>query len=502
MSTKNFSSLGLDEGLLSVLREEGYSEPSPIQLLAIEPILAGRDLLGLAQTGTGKTAAFALPIIQNLLQSPDWVAPRGARVLILAPTRELAIQIDESFATYGRKSGLRRACIFGGVGSSAQERALRDGVDILTATPGRLLDLAGQGKLSISQVQTVVFDEADRMFDMGFIHDIKRIVALLPKKRQTLLFSATMPKALKEFTATFLTKPVQAEVPHDRPSAENIEQRLLYVEKINKRHLLSAIIKEDGFSRVIVFTRTKHGANRLSSQLGADGLEAQALHANKSQGQRQRTMRAFREGKLPILVATDIAARGIDVDDIELVVNFDLPNEAETYVHRIGRTARAGAAGLAISFCTPEEKDLLRNIERFLRIRIPIQDEHPFAIDPETPPMAAPSKVASKGRPEPSKAAPKGRPESSKVAPKPRPEPSKAAPKPRPPRPGKQEPKTSQRGRPAGKPTEKGRPAQNRDAQPGNIRLTARKGLEVEEFGVASLFNQARPRKKTGRREN
>ena len=397
----DFASLGLKDPVLSAVREEGYTTPTPIQVEAVPALLAGRDLLGIAQTGTGKTAAFALPIIQRLLASPKRHTPKTTRVLVVAPTRELAAQIDQSFAAYGRGAHLNRACVFGGVGSVPQEKTLSRGVDVLTATPGRLLDLIERGHLVLSSVETVVLDEADRMFDMGFIRDVKRIVALLPKNRQTLLFSATMPPEIEAFADTLLKDPVRAAVPSTQPTADRVDQKVLFVSKDDKRKLLTAILKEDGFTRVIVFTKTKHGANRLVKQLAAEGVGADAIHANKSQNQRTRTMGAFRSGDVSVLVATDLAARGIDVDDIELVVNFDLPNEPETYIHRIGRTARAGNEGMAVSFCDAEERPLLRDIERLVGFRIPVELDHPFRLEIE-PLRDAPKSAARPQRPRPS----------------------------------------------------------------------------------------------------
>ena len=401
MNPSDFASLGLVEPVLSAVKDEGYTIPTPIQVESVPAVLAGRDLLGIAQTGTGKTAAFALPLIQRMLADPRKHNPRTCRILVVAPTRELAAQIDQSFAVYGKGANLSRACVFGGVGSIPQERALVRGVDVLTATPGRLLDLIDRGHLILSLVETVVLDEADRMFDMGFIRDVKRIVALLPAKRQTLLFSATMPPEIEAFADPILTDPVRVAVPSAQPTADRVDQKVLFVAKDDKRRLLAAILKEDGFERVLIFTKTKHGANRLVKQLAVEGIEADAIHANKSQNQRTRTMDAFRTGKVMVLVATDLAARGIDVDDIELVVNFDLPNEPETYIHRIGRTARAGAEGIAVSFCDSEERTLLRDIERLVGFRIPVELDHPFRLEVEPlrderptsgrPPRPAPS---------------------------------------------------------------------------------------------------------------
>jgi ATP-dependent RNA helicase RhlE len=371
MNETNFDTLGLEPAILRALSEKGYEKPTPIQAAAIPSLLEGRDLLGCAQTGTGKTAAFALPIIQILSGKPARILPKSVRVLVVAPTRELAAQIDESFADYAKHKQLSRACIFGGVGKSPQEKALVRGVDVLTATPGRLLDLHGEGKLRLDTVEIVVLDEADRMLDMGFIKDVRRIVALLPKERQTLLFSATMPPSIAELASTILRKPVRIDISPESPTVELIEQSVIYAEKNDKRHLLAAIIDAVQINRALVFTRTKHGADRLVRSLEKAGIASAAIHANKSQNNRTRALESFRSGKTRILVATDLAARGIDVDGITHVFNFELPNEPETYVHRIGRTARAGADGIAIAFCDNEEKPLLRDIERLIGKKIP-----------------------------------------------------------------------------------------------------------------------------------
>ena len=371
MNETNFDTLGLEPAILRALSEKGYEKPTPIQAAAIPSLLEGRDLLGCAQTGTGKTAAFALPIIQILSGRPARIQPKSVRVLVVAPTRELAAQIDESFADYAKHMKLSRACIFGGVGKSPQEKSLVRGVDVLTATPGRLLDLHGEGKLRLDAVEIVVLDEADRMLDMGFIKDVRRIVALLPRERQTLLFSATMPPSIAELASTILRKPVRIDISPESPTVELIDQSVIYAEKNDKRHLLAAIIDAAQINRALVFTRTKHGADRLVRSLEKAGIASAAIHANKSQNNRTRALESFRSGKTRILVATDLAARGIDVDGITHVFNFELPNEPETYVHRIGRTARAGADGIAIAFCDNEEKALLRDIEKLIGKKIP-----------------------------------------------------------------------------------------------------------------------------------
>jgi ATP-dependent RNA helicase RhlE len=379
MVHSDFESLGLMPACLEALRHEGYAKPTPIQSASIPSLIAGRDLLGCAQTGTGKTAAFALPTIQRLTTIQNKRQPRKARSLIVAPTRELAIQIDVSFGAYGRKTELRRACVYGGVGKVPQIKAMERGVDVLVATPGRLLDLIGEGAIDLSAVEIVVFDEADRMLDMGFIHDVRKIIALLPKKRQTLLFSATMPSEIESLARSLLDDPVRVDIEPEKPTIELISQSLYYVEKGCKRDLLVHLIKELGVTRAVVFSRTKHGADRIAKTLHAAGIPSGVIHANKGQGNRTKTMEAFRAGETPVLVATDLAARGIDVDDISHVFNFDMPTEPETYVHRIGRTARAGASGNAISFCDTEEKRLLKQVERLLGTTIPVIKQHPYA---------------------------------------------------------------------------------------------------------------------------
>ena len=376
----SFEHLALVEPIRRALKDEGYAVPTPIQAQAIPQLLAGRDLLGIAQTGTGKTAAFALPILQRLAASRGQAGlqRKTARCLVLTPTRELALQIGDSFRAYGRHLGLRSLVIFGGVGQNPQVAGMARGVDILTATPGRLLDLIGQGHLRLDAIETVVLDEADRMLDMGFIHDVKKIVALLPKQRQTLLFSATMPTAIARLAAGILRDPVRVEVTPPSTTVELIEQRVAFVERAGKREMLCAMLREAALARVLVFTRTKHTANRVAEQLTRAGFSAEAIHGNKSQGARQRALEGFRAGHVRVLVATDIAARGIDVDGITHVVNYELPNVPDTYVHRIGRTARAGAAGAAISLCDGEERAYLKDIERTIGRKVPVLDAQAF----------------------------------------------------------------------------------------------------------------------------
>ncbi len=373
-----FSDLALSEPLLRALDKEGYSTPTPIQAAAIPALLEGRDLLGIAQTGTGKTAAFTLPILQRLAGDNRRARPRSARALILTPTRELAIQIGESVAAYGRFLRIGSTVVFGGVGQVPQVNKMKRGVDVLIATPGRLLDLMDQGHIELSSLQVFVLDEADRMLDMGFIQPVRRVAAALPRERQTLLFSATMPKEISGLAASLLKEPVRVEVTPVATTAEKIDQKVLFVEKANKRALLASLLERGDITRALVFTRTKHGANKLAEQLGKGGVRADAIHGNKSQSARQRALADFKAGRVRVLVATDIAARGIDVDGISHVINFDLPNEPESYVHRIGRTARAGAEGIALSFCDRDERAFLADIEKTIRQPVPVDADHPW----------------------------------------------------------------------------------------------------------------------------
>ncbi|MGF1591904.1 MAG: DEAD/DEAH box helicase [Kiloniellaceae bacterium] len=375
--TPAFGDLGLAEPLLRALTAANYTTPTPIQAQAIPALLQGRDMLGLAQTGTGKTAAFALPILQQLAEVKTNPAPKSVRALILAPTRELAVQIGDSFKTYGRNLRLRHAVILGGVSQGPQVRALSRGVDILIATPGRLMDLLNQRHIRLDQVSHLVLDEADRMLDMGFIRDVRKIVAALPARRHSLLFSATMPAEVAKLAAEMLHNPVRVEVTPQKIAVERIEQSVYHVSTADKRVLLENLLRDPAFGRVIIFTRTKHRANRVAEQLDKAGISADAIHGNKSQNARQRALDAFRSGRARVLVATDIAARGIDVPGITHVINYELPNEPESYVHRIGRTARAGAGGAAISFCDAEERAYLRDIERLTRQRLEVIGEAP-----------------------------------------------------------------------------------------------------------------------------
>ncbi|MBW4436785.1 MAG: DEAD/DEAH box helicase [Pleurocapsa minor GSE-CHR-MK-17-07R] len=365
------------EPLLRAVKAQGYTTPTPIQEQAIPHVLEGRDLVGIAQTGTGKTASFALPILQRLSQSQPR-APRAIRVLVLSPTRELASQIAENFNAYGKNLRMRSTVVFGGVGQHPQVDALRRGVEILVATPGRLLDLMEQGFVRLNNVEVFVLDEADRMLDMGFINDVRKIIATLPRERQTLLFSATMPDAIQDLAAHMLKNPVRVEVVPQATTVEKIEQSVYFVDKSNKRALLEHLLSDASTARVLVFTRTKHGANKLVEALLKSGYSADAIHGNKSQGAREKALDSFKRGKTRVLVATDIAARGIDVDNITHVINYELPYEPESYVHRIGRTARAGASGTAFAFCDAEERKLLRDIIKLIRIDINVVTDHPY----------------------------------------------------------------------------------------------------------------------------
>jgi ATP-dependent RNA helicase RhlE len=369
-----FLALGLAEPITRALVDEQYATPTPIQSQTIPQVLAARDVVGIAQTGTGKTAAFALPILNHLAKNPRRPEPRSCRVLVLSPTRELSAQIVESFETYGRYVRPRVALAIGGVPLNRQIRACAGGLDVLVATPGRLLDLMQQRAIQLDRVEVFVLDEADRMLDMGFIHDIRRVVTKLPAKRQTLFFSATMPKEIADLASHMLRDPVRVAVTPAATTVERVEQRVMHVDRNGKTELLAEILRGETIERVLVFTRTKRGADKVVRALAKSGLAAEAIHGNKSQNQRERVLAAFRSGHLRTLVATDIAARGIDVDGISHVINYDLPNIPESYVHRIGRTARAGADGVAISFCDAEERAYLRDIEKLIRMSIPATD--------------------------------------------------------------------------------------------------------------------------------
>jgi len=373
-----FQDLELIEPIQKALQKEGYEIPTPIQAEAIPIVLEGHDLLGCAQTGTGKTAAFSIPIIQKLYEQKDAGGRRAIKALVLTPTRELAIQIDESFAAYGRYTGLRHTVIFGGVGQKPQTDALQRGVDVLIATPGRLLDLINQGFIKLNTLEYFVLDEADRMLDMGFIHDIKRILPLLPKRRQSLFFSATMPPEIERLAATILHDPEKVEVTPRSSTVEKIEQSVYFVEKKEKISLLKELLKDESLESVLVFTRTKHGADKVARFLTKANIGAEAIHGNKSQNARQRALGNFKDHTTRVLIATDIAARGIDVDHLTHVINYELPNVPETYVHRIGRTGRAGRSGVAFSFCDAEEVPLLKDIHKLIGKQIPVAGGHMF----------------------------------------------------------------------------------------------------------------------------
>ena len=393
-----FKSLNIIEPILKAVREEGYTTPTAIQVQAIPIVLQGTDLLGCAQTGTGKTAAFAIPILQLLSANKTYHKKRKVRSLIVTPTRELAIQIGESFKAYGRHTGLTYIVIFGGVHQNPQTSALHNGVDIVIATPGRLLDLMNQGHLTLHDVEIFVLDEADRMLDMGFIHDVKRILAALPKKRQSLFFSATILPEIIKLASTILHNPSKVSVTPDSLTVDIIKQSVYFVDKGNKNALLVEILKDKDIKTALVFTRTKHGADKVMQNLLRHHIKAEAIHGNKAQNARQRALSNFKAQTTRVLVATDIAARGIDVDDMEYVINFEMPNVPETYVHRIGRTGRAGAKGTAFSFCDAEEKAYLRDIEKLISQKIPIVENHPFPLIDHNPVKAPTRHSARQGQ--------------------------------------------------------------------------------------------------------
>ncbi|GDX47108.1 DEAD/DEAH box family ATP-dependent RNA helicase [Bacteroidota bacterium] len=374
-----FEDLGIMPAILEALKGEGYINPTPIQEKAIPILIKGKDLQGCAQTGTGKTAAFAIPILQRLSQNPlQKQGPKPIRTLILTPTRELAIQIGESFASYGKNVNINHTVIFGGVSQGAQVDALRRGVDIVIATPGRLIDLNNQGLVALNKIEIFVLDEADRMLDMGFVNDVKKIIKLIPKHRQSIFFSATMPDSITQLASSILTQPQYVEVTPVSSTAETIAQELYFVDMVNKRDLLLHILKDKELKSILVFTRTKHGADKVVKLLERESIKAAAIHGNKSQNARQKALNDFKDKKLRVLVATDIAARGIDIDELELVINYEIPNIPETYVHRIGRTGRAGQIGKAISFCDSDERIYMRDILKLTKINIPVANEHPF----------------------------------------------------------------------------------------------------------------------------
>ncbi|MZR29831.1 DEAD/DEAH box helicase [Sneathiella litorea] len=407
-----FTDLGLNQSVLRAVEEGGYETMTPIQQQAIPAVMDDKDLIAIAQTGTGKTAAFSLPLIQKLLSGEGKRTPKAARALILAPTRELAIQISENIHAYSKYLHLKTTLIYGGAGAKPQIKAMTAGVDILIATPGRLLDLMNQRHVDLGNVEYLVLDEADRMLDMGFIRDIQKIIAQLPKTRQTLLFSATMPKSVEKLANSILRNPLRIEVAPAATTAEKVAQHVLMVPKGRKRELLAHVLKDENLSRVLIFTRTKHGANRVSRQLEQLGISSAAIHGNKSQNARQKALNDFRSGDTRALVATDVAARGIDVDGVTHVINFEIPNEPESYVHRIGRTARAGATGASLSFCDHEERAYLKDIEKSIRQPVPVLEDHPFHAEGiAEAPAGEESKPSNNGRGR--RGAGNGRPRSS-----------------------------------------------------------------------------------------
>jgi len=381
----HFESLNIIEPILKSLKEEGYTIPTPIQVQAIPIILQGTDLIGCAQTGTGKTAAFAVPILQLLSRNKSFDRKKKIRSLIVTPTRELAIQIEESFKAYGRHTGLSCTVVFGGVNQHPQTNALRNGVDILVATPGRLLDLMNQGFISLKDIEIFVLDEADRMLDMGFIHDVRKILASLPQKRQSLFFSATMPPEIVRLAGSIVYKPVKVEVTPSASTVDIVNQFVYFIDRGNKNSLLLELLKDEKIKTALVFTRTKYGADKVVRVLKKKNISAEAIHGNKAQNARQKALSGFKAQTTRVLVATDIAARGIDVDDLEYVINFEIPNISETYVHRIGRTGRAGANGTAISFCDAEEKEYLKDIEKLITKKIQVVNDHPFPLIDNNP---------------------------------------------------------------------------------------------------------------------
>ncbi len=397
-NSPKFSDLQLDQQLLANVAREGYEVATPVQAMAIPPILDGRDVLGSAPTGTGKTAAFTLPMVQNLGKSGGGQF-RQVRGLVLCPTRELATQIADALTVYGRGTGMRHVVIFGGVGQHRQVKSLRSGVDIIIATPGRLMDLMGQGHVDLRAIEMLILDEADRMLDMGFIPAIRKIAEKLPEKRQTLLFSATIPPTIKKLIAELMHEPVRVEIKQKEATVDTVEQSVLFVKRHDKPDLLAHLVERYRINCGIVFSRTKHGADRVVKQLEQRGVRAASIHGNKNQNQRQRALDAFKKGKVPILVATDVAARGIDVDGITHVINYDLTHEPETYVHRIGRTGRAGADGIALSFCDGEERAFLRDIQKLLGREVDVMTDHPFPDGRQGERMSAPRGPSGQGGP-------------------------------------------------------------------------------------------------------
>jgi len=394
-----FESLKIMPRILDAIKQGGYTIPTPVQKQAIPVVLEGRDLIGCAQTGTGKTAAFAIPILQLLETDQRPIQGRKPiRALILTPTRELAVQIAEKFIAYGKYTRIRSAVVYGGVSQHSQVRALRDGVDVLIATPGRLMDLMNQRFVNLDRVKILTLDEADRMLDMGFIRDVKKIITKIPVKRQTLFFSATMPTEIVNLSKTILTNPVRVEITPERPTADNVKQELYYVDKSNKKSLLIHVLQKQEVSSALIFTRTKHGADKVVDFIKNAGIRAEAIHGNKSQNARQTALKNFKAKHTKILVATDIASRGIDIHDLSHVINFEIPNEPETYVHRIGRTGRAGASGIALSFCDTEERSYIRSIHRLINKEIPVIEDHPFPMKNTSTHESGPRNFQSKRR--------------------------------------------------------------------------------------------------------
>lgn len=393
-----FKDLNISAPILRAVQDEGYLSPTPIQEKSIPIILRGQDIIGCAQTGTGKTAAFSIPILQILSAEDKINRSKKIRCLILTPTRELAIQIQESLENYGKYLPLRSGVIYGGVGQTSQTNMLRKGVEILVATPGRLLDLMQQGYISLNGIDLFVLDEADRMLDMGFIHDIKKVIKVIPEKRQTLFFSATMPKEIRVLANTILSNPEKVEVTPVSSTAETIDQKVFFVNKGNKINLLFDILKNEDIKNVLVFSRTKHGADKIVRALKKNNITSEAIHGNKSQNARQNALNSFKLQKTRVLVATDIAARGIDVDELQYVINYDIPNISETYVHRIGRTGRAGSSGSAFSFCQSDEKPFLKDIEKLIGLKIPVDDNHNYPLVREDEPEED-SRNVQRGKP-------------------------------------------------------------------------------------------------------
>jgi ATP-dependent RNA helicase RhlE len=405
-----FKELGLVEPILRALQDQGYERPTPIQAQAIPILLEGKDLLGCAQTGTGKTAAFSIPIVQDLYNRQPPKGKRRIKTLVVTPTRELAIQIGENFTAYAKYTDIKNTVIFGGVKQTSQVYALHQGIDVLVATPGRLLDLINQRYISLDHIEHFVLDEADQMLDMGFIHDIKKLLKILPQKRQSLFFSATMPSVIVKLSNEILGNPERVTIEPEKTTAEKVEQRIYHVNKMNKTKLLIDLLSNELNDATLVFSRTKHGANKIVKDLDKAGIKSAAIHGNKSQAARQRALQQFKDGDLHALIATDIAARGIDIDELNYVVNYDLPNVPESYVHRIGRTGRAGASGLAVSFCMLEERPFLKDIEKLIRTSIPVVEVHDFEFKMEdaAEPSLKKQGGGGRGRPQGRNNKPKG----------------------------------------------------------------------------------------------